>query len=88
MDYREIVAAAAERKLVELYKFFLDMLDELKQDQDDNIHKFRRALQECDDVNDVEPLVFFVETLSDSKKQQMRKKILDKANSLIRELQK
>ena len=85
MDYKEIVRAAAERKLVDLYKFFLDIIDEIKQDQDEGIENFKEALGECSNLDDIERLLVFL-GISCSKKKQLRKMVLDKANDLIREL--
>ena len=86
MDYRSIIAAAAERKLIDLYKFFLDIVDEIKQDEDKGVENFKKAMGECKSVEGLDPLLIFLGPLNENKKQQQRKRILDRANDLIREL--
>lgn len=85
MDYKQIIAAAAERKLIEMYKFFLDIVEEMKQDQEEGVENFKKALEECSNIKDVGPLLYFL-GMSENKKQIIRKRILDRANDLIREL--
>lgn len=85
-DYKAIVQVAAERKLIDLYKVFLRVLDELREEQQESLANFEEALEKCETPADVARLLPFLEVVSEAKKQQLRKRILDCANDLIREL--
>lgn len=82
MDYKDIIKDAAKRKLIDLGKEFLDILDELKLED-------AAKVQKIDSISgDLEHLRPFLYLLDETKVKILRKRILDKMNSLTRELEK
>ena len=84
MDYKEIIREAASRKLSDLGKAFLDIIDELKQEDAAKVAKIN-AIDKTGVLADLQPFLFL---LDETKVKIMRKRILDEMNSLKRELEK
>lgn len=87
MDYREIIRTAATRKIVELAKVFLDILDELKKEDQNKVDNFIIVAESNGLGEQARILRPFLFLLNDNKKEILRKRVLDEANGLIRELE-
>lgn len=78
--------AAAQRKLIDLAKFYLDIIDELKKEEQNKVENFI-TVAEANGLGDLarnlRPYLFL---LNENKKEALRKRVLDKTNELIREL--
>jgi hypothetical protein len=86
IDFRTIIKNAASRKLVDLAKTFLDIVDELKKEEQSKIESFMTLAESNglgEQARNIYPFLFL---LSDNKKEILRKRILDKTNEMIREL--
>lgn len=84
-SFKEVLAAAAARKLIDLAKEALEIFDELFEEDKAKLEKFQCAADKAGWEN-VELVSPFLELIDDSKKDILRKRILDKANELKREL--
>lgn len=84
MDYKDIIREAASRKLVDLGKEFLDIIDELKQEDAAKVSKVS-AIDKTGTLDTLQPFLYL---LDDAKIKILRKRVLDRMNSLIRELEK
>jgi len=84
-SYKEIVAAAAARKLIDLAKEALEIFDELHEEDKSKLEKFKRSAEQAGWTG-VEFVSPFLELVDDTKKDILRKRILDKANELKRQL--
>ena len=87
MDYKDIIKDAAKRKLVDLAKSFLDILDELKKEEAGKVEKFLSIAQENGLGDQAKALRPFLFLLDDNKKEIVRKRILDRMNELVREFE-
>lgn len=87
MDFREIVREAAKRKLIDLAKVCLDIIDELKKEDAAQVEKILTIVQNNGCGENIQSLRPFLFLLDDNKKEIIRKRILDKTNELIRELE-
>jgi len=85
-DYRSIVKDAAKRKLVDLTKAFLEIIDELKKEDGEKLKNFSSISSKWMNSEEVEVLMPFLALMTDCKKDILRKRILDKAGELSREL--
>lgn len=85
-EYQRIVKIAATGRLVELYKFCLVVLDEIVEDNRNKVAVFKSAIEGFEDSDKIEPFVSFLE-INENQKKQIRKKILDRGNDLIREME-
>ena len=85
-EYQKIVKLAATQKLIELYKFSLDVLDELIDENRDKTNTFRAAISGFEGSDKIDPFVAFLE-INEDQKRKLRKKILDRGNDLIREME-
>lgn len=85
-EYQKIVKIAATTKLVDLYKFFLTVLDEIVEDNRNKVAIFKSSIEGFEDSKKIEPFVSFLE-INETQKKQIRKKILDRGNDLIREME-
>jgi hypothetical protein len=86
MDYREIIKDAAKRKLVDLAKSFLEIVDELKKEDTAKLDKFSSAAKLKISQEDLNLVLPFLSLFDDCKKEIIRKRILDRMNELSREL--
>jgi hypothetical protein len=86
MDFREIVRSAAKAKLICLTKVFLDILDELRKEDAAKVEKFISIAEENGLGEQAKILRPFLFLLDDNKKEALRKRVLDRANELAREL--
>lgn len=84
MDYKDIIREAASRKLIDLGKDVLDIIDELKQEDAAKVSKIN-SIDKSGELDHLQPFLYL---LDDTKIKILRKRILDKMNSLIRELEK
>ncbi len=85
--YKKIIQAAAATKLTDLTKEFLSILDEIKAESDFERDRIKALLSAHMEENVVDIIVSLILVVSDSKKASARKRILDKYNTLKRELQ-
>jgi hypothetical protein len=85
-DFRSIVKEAAKRKLIDLSKLFLDIVDELKKEDLAKLEKFSSVSKYWISEDDLKIVSPFLLLLDDCKKDILRKRILDKMNELCREL--
>ena len=86
MDFREIVRDAAKRKLIELAKVCLDIIDELKKEESSKVSNFVVVAEENGFGEKACTMKPFLFVLNEEKKDIIRKRILDKTNELAREL--
>lgn len=87
MDFRDIIRDAAKRKIVDLAKNFLDIIDELKKEDQDKVENFIVFAESNglgEQARNLRPFLFLI---NDNKKKVLRKRILDTTNSLLRELE-
>lgn len=87
MDFREIIKDAAKRKLLDLAKVYLDIIDELKKEEVAILDKFTEIANAKGLGEDFIRMRPFLCLIDDNKKDIIRKRILDKTNELIRELE-
>jgi hypothetical protein len=86
MNYQEIIRDIGKRKIIELAKTFLDIIDELKKEEVAKISNLLAVAENNglgEKISPLRPLLFL---LDDNKKEILRKRVLDKTNDLIREL--
>lgn len=85
----------AERAVKLLFKLFLEILDELKVENEDNQENLEKTFLELEDflkekhgisINLISYLKYS-NNLDDNKIKQLRKRILDYGNSLLREIE-
>lgn len=86
-DYRSIIKEAAKRKLIDLGKAFLEIIDELKKEEVSKLDKFSSVSQVWISKDELDILLPFLSIIDDCKKDILRKRILDKMNELCRELE-
>jgi hypothetical protein len=87
MEYKEIIRHSARTKLIELAKSFLDIVDELKKEDISKVDKMLAIAEENglgEQTKHLRPFLFLID---DSKKEIIRKRVLDLTNELIRELE-
>ena len=84
MDYKDIIREAAARKLLDLGKDFLNIIDELRDEDAAKVSKLN-AIDKGGVFNELQPFLYL---LDDTKIKIVRKRVLDRMNSLIRELEK
>jgi len=88
MDFRSIIKDAAARKLLDLAKVFLEILDELKKEEESKSEKFSSLAEQWGlKGRDLAAFLSVVITFDSCKKDILRKRILDKTNQLTRELE-
>lgn len=86
-DYKKVIGQAAARKVIVLAKEFLEIIEELEVEEESKIEKFENAARKFDVNEQLDVLVPFLYLIDKKKKETLRKRILDKANSLVRELE-
>lgn len=87
MEYKEIIRHAAKRKILDSAKTFLDIIDELKKEDIIKVNNFMAVAEENGLGEQAKALRPFLFLLDDGKKEILRKRILDRTNELIRELE-
>lgn len=87
LSYQDIVRDAASRKIVDLTKSFLDIIDELKKEDAMRVVKFLAVAEENGFYEKANTLKHFLYLLDENKKETIRKRVLDRANDLRRELE-
>lgn len=87
MEYKEIIRNAAGRKLLDLAKYCLDIVDELRKEDVTKIENFLSAAEENGFGQQARALKPFLFLIDNNKKEIIRKRILDKTNELVRELE-
>lgn len=78
---RELLEFQVYRNVTNLYKHFLDMVEKLSHDHDQEFEKLKQALP-----NEYSSLIRQAEYLDDSRLNFLRKKILDQGNDTRREI--
>lgn len=95
MDYGEIVRFSAIRKIVLIFKYCLNIVEDLKSEHDINVENIRKSLYEYEcflkdryniDV-ELQHLSNHVDFLNENKFNSIRKQILDYGNNLRREME-
>ena len=91
MEFGDILKFNASRKLIVQSKLYLDLLSDLKEDFDAQLGRLKATFQKIEE--DLEGrihlahLVDQADWLDEDKMRRLRKKILDKANDLKREVE-
>lgn len=78
---RELLEFQVYRNVTNLYKHFLDMVEKLSHDHDQEFKKLKEALP-----NEYSSLIKQAEYLDDARLNFLRKKILDQGNDTRREI--
>ena len=70
-----------ENEIRLLAKAFLELLEDVKGEQDSNLEKLSKIMKE-----EFSPVLPFLAVIDESKYSQLRKRVLDKSNDLIRKI--
>lgn len=85
--FEDLVKFQANRKLTWLYKFFLEMLEDLFEEHKQKREQVKNSLLELGiSQNATDTLIEIFDVFNESRMSQMRKRILDRGNDLIRQL--
>lgn len=89
VNYKQIIKVAASEKLKELSKEFLQMLDEIKSEEESQSSKLLNLLAPHTNLDSetLKSIISLSLVLGEPKKSIIRKRILDKYNTLKRELE-
>ncbi len=86
LSYQDIVRDCARRKLIDLAKSFLDIIDELRKEDSNKVNNFIAMADENGFGENARKIRPFLYLLDENKKEIVRKRVLDEMNKLAREL--
>lgn len=72
---------SVENEIRLLAKAFLELLEDVRSEQDSNLDKLSKIMKE-----EFSPVLPFLSVIDDKKFAQLRKRVLDKSNDLIRKI--